>query len=53
MTDYAKGSSFTLEDMNAAYGQSRNKGKFTLGFSNDETNPDPKTPNGVWVYQSP
>jgi hypothetical protein len=53
VSDYAAGTSFTIESVNAAYGQSRIKGKYLLGFQNSETDTDPKAPNGVWVYQSP
>jgi hypothetical protein len=53
VSDYAKGTNFTVETMSAAYGQSRNKGKFVLSFQNSLTDPVASSPNGVWLYQSP
>jgi hypothetical protein len=53
VSDYAKGQDFSLGTMSAAYGQSRNKGKFILGFQNGLSDLDPNSPNGVWLYQSP
>jgi hypothetical protein len=53
VSDYAKGESFDIATMNAAYGQSRNKGKFILGFQNSLADLIPAFPNGVWLYQSP
>ena len=53
VSDYAKGTDFTIATMSAAYGQSRNNGKFVLSFQNSLTDPVASSPNGVWFYQSP
>lgn len=53
VSNIAAGTDFTLATMSAAYGHSRNAGKFILGFQNSETNLSSTDPNGVWLYQSP
>jgi hypothetical protein len=53
VSDYAMGTTFTIATMSAAYGQTRNKGKFVISFQNSLTDPVASSPNGVWLYQAP